>query len=245
MTVEVTPLNVLGGGISLPTRFSDTFNRASGILGQNWIQTVSPFTPVVDPVNAATFGIGAAVDLQQAVLLTVEGTGNPNTVWIAGLLCAPIYMNNFGKSQFSEWLMVANDRTGVNDVAGGPAVLAQNSGLQATGNEKQGLFGYFLFIKASDKSYQLIRGTRGASTVITSGGAASFANGDLIRLQVVVSAGQNDFTIFKNGASFATVTDNSAGRLQVGSPGWIGWLFDNSGGGTMTCQWRNFFGGLV
>jgi hypothetical protein len=246
MTVEVSPLNVLGGAGSPPvTHFEDTFNRAGGQLGGNWIQTISASTPTINPIDAATFSIGTAADLAQAMICSVVGTINPGMTYPSGLLAAPIYMSNFGRSQFSEWQMVRMDRVGANDAFGGPSVLLKNDGQQAIGNEKQGLNGYYILVFASDKSYQLNRGNGFVATNLTSGAAATFTANDIIRLEARINPSDVTLKVVKNGATINTFVDNTAGRMLLGSPGWFGQQFDNTGGGSMTNQWRNFRGGLL
>jgi hypothetical protein len=157
----------------------------------------------------------------------------------------PIYMSNFGKSQFSEWQMIRMDRVGANDAFGGPSVLLKNDGQQAVGNEKQGLNGYYILVFASDKSYQLNRGNGFVATNLTSGPAATFTANDVIRLEARINPGDVTLKVVKNGVTINTFVDNTVGRMLTGSPGWYGQQFDNTGGGSMTNQWRNFRGGLL
>lgn len=248
MTVEVTPLNILGGaGTPQVTHFEDTFNRASGNLGQNWLQTMGPFIPTINPITTSVFSIGAAADLQQAMLLTVIGTGNPGMTYPAAVFPMPIYMSNYAKSQFSEWQLVRQDRVGANDAFGGPAVLMENSGQVSSGNQLNGLHGYYILVFASDKSYQLNRGNTLVAVNLTSGPAASFTANDIIRLEARIASGGGsvELSVLKNGVQINSFLDNTAGRILTGSPAWYGQQFDNSGGGSMTSQWRNFRGGLL
>ena len=211
---------------------------------------VNPWSPYIAPgPTTATFSIGSCTDVQQGMICSVAGVSNPGMAWSAALICAPIYISNFGRSQFSEWLMITNNKTGANDAQSGPAVMIENSGQQGVGNEKNGLHAYGLQISANDKSYLLWRGCAGTATNIASGAAASFANGDVVRLEAQINASDVTLTIKKNGTTINTFVDNSASRFLAGSPGWVGGLgggqFDNTGGGSMTNQWRNFNGGLL
>jgi hypothetical protein len=243
-TIQISNLSINKGGTTVKS-FSDTFNRTSGNLGQNWIQSINPISPIANPITAATFSIGAATDLAQAMLCSNVGTTNPGSTWAAGLFCAALYMPAFGKSQFSEWLMINNNKVGANDATGGPAVMLSNSGQISQGSEQVGMFGYYLEIAASDKSFNLQRGNAVVATLQTSGGAASFANGDIIRLEAIIGSSSIVLNIKKNGSLLTTVTDNTVGRLTTGSPGWFGRFFDNTAGGSLTSQWRNFNGGLL
>jgi hypothetical protein len=243
--IDVRNLSINRAGFSNVARtFSDTFNRASGNLGKNWIQTSSPTTPTSNPITTGTYSIGVCTDAIQGVIAAQVGSINPLLQYSGGLICVPLVLNCWGLSQFSEWKMVANDNTGANHVICGPACMLQNSGQQSVGTEQQGLFGYLVEILSDTKAYFVVRGNETVQTTMFSAGA-TFINGDVVRLEAKVNAGDVTLTLKQNGTTINSFVDNSVGRILSGSPGFYNGSWDNSGGGSMTCQWRNFNGGLL
>ena len=246
MTVEIFPLNALGGaaGVVVPTFLNDPMTGVTGPLGFNYIQTVSPTTPIVDPITSGTYSIGVCADAQQGMIVSNVGTGNPGSSWSGGFIVAPLYISCFGQTQFCEFKIVAISRVGANDSVHGPAIFQSNPGQQAVGSEQKGLFSYKLNIRASDLSYFVGRGNAAVGVQLITGGAGSWAAGDVCRLSGQVNPGDITLRVTKNGVLFATAVDNSAGRFSTGGPGFFSNLFDNSAGGSMISQWRNFRGGL-
>lgn len=245
MTVDVFTINAVGAGIPPVTRYVDSFNRASGNLGINWIQLMNGMIPIVNPICTATFTIGSCVDVQQGVIMTQFGTLNPGMYYAAGLIAAPIYITNWGRSQYSQWLMIIHDQTGANDAGAGPAVLLQNPGNMSQGQEQNGMYAYFIIVAASTKNWTLFRGNYNPATHTALASGGPLANGDTLRLEARCNVSDTTLTFKRNGVTQTTFVDNSPQHFQTGSPGFMANAFDQTGGGSMTSQWRNFDGGLL
>lgn len=248
MTVHVSNFNIGRGGTTspnAPNQFSDTFNRASGGLGKNWIQTMGPFTPIINPVGCGTWSIGACSDASQGCILSYVGSVNPGMWWSSGLICAPLYMSCWGLSQFSEWKLITLTDGGLLNVIGGPSVLNLNTGQLSVGSQANG-HSCYSFQTASDGSAALRRGNAGAFTTLASVAAATISAGDVLRLEAVVVAGVSTvLTAKKNGSTIMSFSDIPATMLVGGSPGHYALQIDGTAAEVMVYQFRNFNGGRL
>jgi hypothetical protein len=224
-------------GAPVVRRFQDTFNRASGKLGPNWIHGITSYTPFGNPVNAGQAAIGASTqDGLQALLWFANGTINPGQFWNTFLLCAPLISACLNKSQYSQWSLVKSTATAGNGIQFGPATMVQSSGSTAS------LFGYCLLVDQTPAG-QMYRVNGNAFTALGAGFAV--AAGDILRLEATINPGDVTLVAKKNAVTQVTVVDNAASRLSEGSPGMIHRFSDNSGGQTFRSEWRNFDGGLL
>ena len=232
MTVTYQPFNV-GHGLPLVTTFSDTFNRASGSVGNNWFSKTRPATPTVDPIDSCTFAIGAGTG-GQALLLSSIGNNNPNTVWQAGIFELPARAGTIGKPiQFVQWTWIQS--TGPTGIEG-PAVFIDDN-----------TWDMYIVLLGQTGIPFLRRVNQGTMTNLTNlnGGIALGAN-TVIRLSADSStAGQVTLITSFNGVVSDTTVDNNANRL---APGYTGGLYVSAmsltGGVTSASQWRNFSCGL-
>lgn len=221
MSVTVSPITIASGGIARITRFQDTFNRASGDLGVNWIFATIPATPVVGNIYCPRAQIGADAGTQR-LLLSPIGTGAQGTGYWGGGLCLPLTRSVSSQNQFAEMQVGATINL---NTYSGPAVLINQSHLYGVGNDGQ-----------------LIRADGPTSLVSLHAGFA-VAAGDILRIEAVVTAPQVDLTVKKNGAVQYTVTDAGASRSTTGPPGFFSIMFAGGAGGSSA--WEDFDGGLL
>jgi hypothetical protein len=236
------------GGILTPvTHFSDTFNRASGGMGQNWIQTVGPWSPITNPVGSGTWAIGSCVDVVQGLICTYVGSANPGMWWNTTVICVPLILTCWGLSQFSEWKSVSLTDGGLLNVIGGPSVMTQNQGNQSVGNVNNGNTGYS-FQRASDGSCSIRRGCSGTFTTLGTAVAGTAPDGSIMRIEAVVTPGVSTVLTAKvNGTIvLGPFTDAFANPMIIGgSPSLYMLQIDGTAAETMVNQWRNFNGGRL
>jgi hypothetical protein len=215
-----------GGGAVL--NFADTFNRASGPVGNNWAYGTQPFTPVVAPVASSTMAIGAGSDGPQAAIWSSISSGaNPNTIWHAYMSPIPVYKGLFGLAQFVQCQFIRNTGAGASEMQAGPSLL-QNADQDTC---------YYLEIDTVSASFRIVRNTQSTLFAVGVYGTVIVA-GDTVRVSVVNSGSSVDFTITRNGGNLQVISDATAGRFFIGSPGY----FCRGAGGAAPGdhQFRNF-----
>lgn len=233
MSVIIRPITTTGGGAPLLAGFSDTFVRASGALGTQWVQASHSVTNP-PPTEWQDANIGASLtDGSQCLRWLPVGAGNPTCVLSGFAFPLPNYQAIRNRNAFVQCTLVG---------AAGAALERYNSGIavQIRGDENTA---YCLEALPQINVLQLLRINQSTITLI-SGVGGGVANGDILRLSFTVSAGQVDFIVKKNGVTVGTFTDNSASRLTVGTTGF--WV-RGGGGGVPTngySEWRNFSTGL-
>ncbi len=241
MAVKFMPFG-LSGGVVEPAQFSDTFNRANGGLGLDWISAVLAFGATV-PIDSAFAQIAAsALDGNQCLRYTTLGAINPLTYYRGRYLPVDLIHSTEGKNQFSEIQIVRHALTAGagNSVDAGCGVL-----MNLTGQSYQG---YHLTVRANDGIYILkkwIDANVATQTNLLVGAAASYGNGDILRLEVRFTSAQLNFLVMRNGVTIDSVTDSAANRFTTGS---VGLAFDelgNTAGETYTSEWRNYQGGVL
>lgn len=245
MTVEVSPLNVLGGaGLPPVTRFQDSFNRASGPLGQNWMQGCIAITPDVNNVSVGFFSITQATDLVTQALTGNNINTAGATTQMPAIACPIPLINNFvwGKTQYCQ--LTFKDYSSASNMDMFIGCFVQPSAL---------FNGYFMhanlhvpFIEIAKYSPNAQNSPGSAlnpSTLVAAPvNANAFASGDVIRMSVdlVTTPGSAIITLLVNGVQKAQVTDGVP--LIGGVPG-IGII---PGGGSLTTFFHliNFDGGI-
>lgn len=217
----------------VPTSFADSFNRASGFVGQDWFNGTRPTTPVVDPVNSCGFAIGAGGG-GQCLLISTVGNNNPNTFWSAFMACAVTRRSTFAKP------IMFVQATFIQDT--GPV---SNMGPYCLGNDSSFDF-YYLDVNQINVG-EIVRVNQGAGTSLGFvNGAVPLAANTVIRMSFDGSVGgTSTIRVSLNGVLDTAVNDNAGGRLTTGYTG--GFLvrgMNQSGGVTSQQQWRNFSCGL-
>lgn len=231
MSVTVSPITT-SGAPPVPTSFSDTFIRTSGLLGRQWFVGIYSLTPTVAPVAGSTFGIGVSTldGVQCCIISNVSDGANPNTQWKTLALPQRVYNSQYAKNQFAQATFVQNTGAGANQMLSGLAVL---------GNADDGSC-YFLRCAGVSNLLSILRNNGGVQTNL--GDFGTVANGDIVRLSCVINAGSVDLTATKNGVFQITINDPAAGRITTGSTG----IFSVGAGGAAPgrAEFRNFSCGL-
>lgn len=214
MTVRYT---APAGGVPLAKSFSDDFDRAdttrtiSGDAFDNeWIEISDRVTGaiVVGPISQARilsnqcrfFRDGAAAGL------------NPGSYWVP----RAIMFNDFGlwgRKQFAQGTSVA---------ASGSA--RAGLGVMLRGNGSDDTLGGYAFWRAQGApDMRLSRFTSDIpSTTTDLVTAITAADGSVYKVEVTPGSSENEFTLYKDGTSVGTFTDNGASRLSVyGWPGLV------------------------
>jgi len=151
MSVLVSPITIAGRGPGTDLSvFSDTFNRASNSdLGVNWLDTVFR-TGVVDPVNSATWSIGAQFDATQGLNIDTVGNNNPNTFWTTGIFAIPTRRRTRTVNQFVQATFEAQT---------GPAVGQPSMAIALLVNDQLGDM-YGLRVNGSTSPFRLLQWRR-------------------------------------------------------------------------------------
>lgn len=241
MTVEVVPLNILGGGAPPVILASDTFNRGTlnpagssgGILWAPFIMGVIPIsTPFL--IAGATCQVGPP----QGVVLSALGQTNPTDVWpivLASTQFTPGLV--WGKTQFSQ--CTYNSQTAI-ACSGGPAVMVDFQGSPAA----TGSCYCLLFVGGSATRLVRFNASGNAYTendlIAPIPGDVSHA-GDVYRLSYNVAT--HLLTVTKNGSVLTTFTDN-AGPLSSGVPGFAMGTVGQTAGVPGQIILQNWSGGL-
>jgi hypothetical protein len=240
--IRVRELNInrfsgSAGGVGV-TQFSDTFNRASGPLGQNWAQGAIGITPYNNNVSIGVFAVNASNDATQSMGGTNLSSGIASTILPA--YAAPIPLINnlvWGKSQHSQFTF--KDYTSTNNSSIGIACCLQPSAL---------LNCYALDINLHTPLIQIVKfapngqnqpgSSLNGSSLVGPINANALNTGDVIRLSVdfTTTPGSAIITVLINGVVKGTFTDVSP--LVGGIPG----IYYSSGNGTFHVI--NFVGGL-
>jgi len=230
-----------GGGSPPPLRvFSDTFNRASGELGTQWLSGNTLFTPSATPAQGQQYKIGASVldGLQCLICGSINGAANPNWVLPGFAIPIPAYMGVINRNQFVQATLVTATGAGVERANAGIGCL------MAFNTNTTDFSGYYLEALPQINVLQVgrqIGGTFlfGAPFGTVGGGVV---NGDVLRMSADIQAGQVVLTVRKNGTVMATFTDNTASRLTVGVPGVI--TRGSAGVNPGRTEFRNWSGGV-
>lgn len=232
MTVRVTTPFLFPGGAPAPTRFTDTFNRASSAnLGPNWFSGALPRTPIVNPIICIQPNIAAITGPIQGLSNTIFVSGNPATLYVSQALALPLCHSKVnGRNQFAEMTLVFKGVTGAQDIDMGPAV-------------SQTMNRYYSFIvRASNGLWALNKMLDGTLTNLAFSGPGVVVAGDVMRIEITYGVASNTLVCKLNGVIVTTTVD-AAAPLTEGYPG-----FNNSAsssGGVPTCEWKNFVGGIL
>ncbi len=229
--------NFAGGDI-IPTSFSDNFNRAnSSALGPNWLQVCWH--------ESGGGGIDASALAQIAggqCQISNNGPDNPvgglyNMAWMP----VPVFQSLYNKTRtFVQVSWVS-----------GVAALAFLAGISIRFNsELQNGIGvnladmYYLFFNQLGNVGDLARITgTGSTTLITQATfATTVTSTDVVRLTCVDTGAACILNVLVNGVSIGSVTDSSANRILMGSPG-LAWSA-TAGAGVKSMNFDNFSCGV-
>lgn len=217
------------GGDVIPISFADTFNRASGRLGRNWIEGTYVFTPIVAPVAGTDISIGASTldGLQCAIWASPSSGANPNTIWHGAAVPQTVYNSLYGADQFVQATFVQATGAGANEMQTGPS-LFQNGDVDSC---------YYLEIAPASGTTRILRNLQSTLSVIGNLGVAP-VNGNIYRMSLVNTGTQINFTVTINAGAPQTFSDATAQRITTGSPG----LFCRGAGGPAPgrAEYRNF-----
>lgn len=240
MSVTVSPITIAG----TPTvrTFSDTFNRASGEMGTNWLWGNPPFTPAATPAQLQQYTIGVSLldGLQCMIAGSINGAANPNWVLTGFAIPIPAYMGILSKDQFSQATIVNATGAGAERANGGLSVCAGFN----PGGGIAGFAFYYLEALPQINVLQVGKCVNGTYNFAAPFGAVGggVANGDVLRFAADIQATQVVLTVSKNGSVVGTFTDNTATRLVIGVPG----IATRGSGGVNPgrTEWRNFSCGV-
>jgi hypothetical protein len=229
MSVEV---QMLQGGTPKVLSFADTFNRASGSLGLNWINAGYGFTPQVQPTSMGHMDIGlSTIDFLPCARFTmIAAVVNPNTIWHSQSIPIPNYIGLNGRNQFVQTTYITSNGLGANEMLSGPSVFARADEDSC----------YYLELAVASGTTRILRVNQATLFVVGNLGAVP-ANGNVYRMSVVNTGTQINFTVITNGGAPQTFSDATAQRLTVGIPGY----FCRGAGGTIpgSAEYRNFVSG--
>lgn len=189
--------NFASGG-SLPTVFSDNFNRANtGTgFGPNWLSESGPLQ-----ANGPIGNIQASQARFTATTLTAQTPGSIYRPW--SLINSAVW----GLPQFSQSQLVGAG--GANGDYYG-AVMISGSILDTTN------ISYVIRFGAANIELGLLFNT----TFVQLGTTAMANQNDVLRLEVVPAAAGNHLAVMRNGAKEIDVVDANANRpVGIGSPG--------------------------
>lgn len=224
-------------GMPLQTQFADTFNRASGFPGSDWIVGISAILPFVQPIQVEQYSIGASTlaPFGQCLRVTpLQSAANPNTDCPGWMIADRVYQNDLnGTSKFTEAVIIQNTGVGVERM---------NAGISIQHKADENTC-YFLECIPSINVMQIGKNVQGTIT-FPFGALAdpTVANNDKVSIAVVVSAGQVDFTVRKNDVIVGTKTDATGSRIVTGGMGF--WTRGAGGAIPGIAEWRNFRCGL-
>lgn len=217
------------GGDTIATSFSDTFLRAGGDLGPNWLQFSCPYTPIATPPNffqIIVSGTADSVSMQ-------PGGGVNNAAWAPPVFAIPraVIQSLYGKTQFAQMTFLSQTNT----ARGGPGVMMDGNG------EPQ--FTCYQIGLSAASHLQLFRNNGATSTTTLQADLGLVVANDIVRLSADLSvAGQVTLRTSKNGVVIDTTVDNAAGRLTTGCPGMQ--LATASTNPTGIAKWTTFSCGL-
>lgn len=242
MAVEVTPLNVLGGGgAPLVTQAADTFNR--GTLNPNgptgrilW----APFIMGIVPINTPFLIAGATCQVGPPQGIVLSALGQTNPLYVCPIVLASTQFTQsavWGQTQFSQ--CTYNSQTAI-ACSAGPAVMVDFQGEPAA----TGACYCILFVGGSATRLVRFNAAGNAYTendlIAPIPGDVSHA-GDVYRLSYNV--GTHLLTVTKNGSVLTTFTDN-AGPLSSGLPGFAMGTVTQTAGTPGQVILQNWSGGL-
>lgn len=256
MSVLIRPITIAGvggSGAAVAKTFSDTFNRASGTLGSDWITGLwdCQNATVANTMYSTGFAISALFDATQGLKLNQNPNGGgiqnagqcgfmlPSSL---GYLVKPT-SSGLSARQFSQITFYHGALSGGAGFATGPSCLLNFGSGGSVGTC------YFININSSAKTIGSITGFQnvglggGTFYVALNLGAVAIADGDVIRLEVTPSAGSNFIQAFQNGTSIGNTNDNNGSRPTFGTVGVFGQPF-SANLGIATAEYKNFSGGL-
>jgi len=221
-------IKLLAGAGAAQTSFADTFNRASGPLGSDWIVASYPFLPTNTVVATMEANVGVATDLGQACLIAFIGNANPTWVLPCQMIPILVSRNLFGLNAFCQATFISGAD---NSLAGIGLGLKTDTTLSF----------YSLANSTNGNTVTIRKWVAGALSTLATVRASKLVANEVIRFwvnyddpaQVVLNA-----TI--DGGSLTTVADAAASRFYDGSPGILGISTNQTG----TQQYRNFSCGL-
>lgn len=242
MTVEVTPLNVLGGGSPPLTAFSDNFNRTDGPLGINWAYGIYGVpTPITAPIGGPFPQI-----ISSGFTWLYNGSNNPLTNWAcyATPIIDGLYRNLYGRTQFCQATFRA--RSGPSSNSGlAVALSAEHATFYVVGSNfvpgPAESVSCAQVVAAGGTPYQFALSGLGAAIRPASG----FAAGEVVRISVDQSGANPIVTVKINGVQVFQATDASATKIsKVGSPGMVSGYFPDQFTQTGNVTWDDFSCGL-
>jgi len=228
MAIEVTPLNVLSGGLVIPSSFTDPLDNSFGANPNNttfnnfnWYFTLLGLgTPLANPpqVNGAyLFGqpLSGGGGTGMTTGITQFGANPPYfiTNGIIPIRLLPAFNDLSIGSAFyiakKKFVQFTFNALGANNAAGVGLINFEDlSGAGAGGNSQIDHDAYILRCDGF-----LIRYNSGSANSVLQGGIA-FAQGDIWRIGFDASnAAQTVIILKKNGVTQFTITDNNANRL--------------------------------
>lgn len=241
-----------GGAQVLPlaftpiTSFSDTFTRANGDLGNNWISQMR------NNGGGTSDQFPTAIILNNKLRLSAVGNSNNNIsdcLWIPQQLIATNPNTNlpggiWGKNQYAQITFQAMSTNG-SGVRQGIGIFAKNNTGGGVGEAQV----YLLAVRYTSSGFgsidiwKVIGGQNesgGTTTILGTSGAAPSA-GDILRLEGTYSGTTVTLVYKKNGTQILSVTDNPA-NSQIG---WPCIMVFTSLGSTVSGDWTNFDCGML
>ena len=210
MAVDVSPLNVLGGGSPLVNTFSDTFNRSGADLGPTWLSFSCPYTPIASPPNYFQATIPGSNDR----VTFGPGGGVNNAAWAPPVFLIPrvVVSTLYGVTQFAQmtWLNL------VNTSRCGPCLMADGFG-----DNRFQLYAISIEPGGTNRiSLKRFNGVLTSATLSVDAGNGSLSSGDVVRISADLSVGgQVTLRTSVNGVVKTTIVDNSGSLLNTGCPG--------------------------
>lgn len=204
------------GGVPLVTSFSDDFDRADTTRSISGLAFNNEYIQISDRVGAPV----VVADISQARILNNQcrmfrdgaNAGlNPGSFWMPRAIMFDD-KGLWGAKQFAQITAVATSGA---SVRGGLGVMLRGNGSDLT------IGGYAFWRADGAPDWRLSRFTSdipSTTTDLVTGIVA--ANGSVYKVEVTPGASQNDFTLYKDGVSVGTFSDNGASRLSV--EGWPG-----------------------
>lgn len=231
MTVRVRTKQ---SGVQPPTSFSDTFNRTSGNVGNNWDRQVYLTTPHPDPDCLGEYVIGAG-GVGQVLIVQSFGNNNPLTNYPTAIFTRVTRNGTFGKTP--QFVQATFLQEAGNNHLGGLAVMVND--------DAQTMYGLWIDGGAGPNNLSVQRIIGGANTDITGVAPVAVVNNDVLRMSATVNAGNVTIIISRNGTVIYNVVDSNAARITTGFTGGFYWLrMPITGGVGQQTQWRNFSCGL-
>lgn len=221
MAVEVSPLNVLGGGPAPITSFADSMATGSSQgFNNGWvlIPTRYDIVPFAATIHGPKFNMGQPVT-GGGLGLEIDNWGNGagyvmSQAIVPRVIIPTLYVV---KQQFVQMTWLRNSSQGC-----GMCAFLNLESLSGVGNENCDTYRLNM-VNVAGNGFTLTRLNAGVANVDLAANIVALVSGDVIRMSVdSTNPAQTTIIIKQNGVVRATVNDNNANRVQFGWPGIYG-----------------------